>query len=58
MADIDTIREQLGEVYMPEGVELWLTSRNGWLDNQRPVDLINDGRADEVQAAVDRIITL
>lgn len=50
------IREKLSEVYLPEGVEIWLNSPHRWLNNERAIGLIQSGRAEEVEAAVDRLI--
>lgn len=37
---LEAVAVLLAEVYLPEGVQIWLTSRNRNLDMQRPVDLL------------------
>lgn len=37
----------LAEVYTPEGVDIWLNSRNRMLDNERPVDLLRTPEGEE-----------
>lgn len=56
MTDEDRIRDKLSEVYLPEGVEIWLNSPHQWLNGERAIDLIQGGRAEEVEAAVDRLV--
>ena len=57
MTGIETrIRTKLAEVYEPEGVEIWMTSRHSWLDGRRATDLINAGQGERVEAAVDRLV--
>lgn len=53
--DLSEIRQKLGEVYLPEGVEIWLNSPNRTLEGQRPTDLIRAGRTEEVRTAVGRL---
>ncbi|BCI54983.1 hypothetical protein NIIDNTM18_42610 [Mycolicibacterium litorale] len=50
------IRELLSEVYEPEGVDIWLTSPHRWLGGERGMDLIRDGRGDEVLAVAERLV--
>jgi hypothetical protein len=50
------IESILSELYDPEEVQIWMTSPHLWLDNRWAVDLIAEGRADEVLAAVNRLI--
>lgn len=48
MSDEARIRELLSEVYLPEGVEVWLNSRNRSLGMEVPAQLISSGRFSEV----------
>lgn len=48
LLDVKTIVDLLGETYTDEGVDIWLRSRNRNLDLQRPIDLLQAGRLDEV----------
>lgn len=58
----DAIRDQatshveslLSELYEPEGVQIWMTSPQRWFGGRRAVDLIAEGRAEEVLAAIKR----
>lgn len=50
------IEALLDEVYEPEGVQIWLTSRHRWFGMERAVDLIKDGRGAEVLAAAERLV--
>lgn len=59
----DAIRDQtirhieslLSELYEPEGVQIWMKSPHRWFGGRRAVDLISEGRAEEVIAAVKRL---
>ncbi|WP_082683929.1 MULTISPECIES: MbcA/ParS/Xre antitoxin family protein [unclassified Mycobacterium] len=59
----DAIRDQatshieslLCELYEPEGVQIWMTSPHRWFGGRRAVDLIAEGRAEEVLAAINRL---
>jgi hypothetical protein len=57
LVDVHYIARQLGEVYAPEGVEIWLHARNRWLDGARPIDLLEAGDFQPVIHAVDRLIS-
>lgn len=46
----------LAEVYRPEGIRIWLRGRHGMLEERRPIDLIAEGRTDEVEALVHGLI--
>lgn len=51
------IRRELSDLYLPEGIELWLHSRNQLLNMQRPLDLIEAGRGAEVLTVIESIHT-
>lgn len=55
LLDIRHLIEILGDAYTDEGIEIWLNSRNRNLDHQRPVDLLQEGRFDEVLAEARRL---
>jgi uncharacterized protein (DUF2384 family) len=55
LVDIRYVVGQLLDVYRPEGVEIWLHSRNPELSGQRPIELLIDGQFDSVLAAVERL---
>lgn len=60
----DAIRDQakshiealLSELYEPEGVHIWMTSPHRWFAGRTAIDLISEGRSNEVLAAVHRLI--
>ena len=47
------IRARLADVYDPEGVQIWLTSRNRFFDMRRPIDVL---QTPEGEAEVRRIV--
>jgi uncharacterized protein (DUF2384 family) len=55
LVDIHYVVAQLLDVYRPEGVEIWLHSRNPELSGRRPIDLLIEGQFDAVLAAVERL---
>jgi len=48
LLDVRHLVDELSEVYTDEGVPIWLNSRNRNLDHQRPIDLLAEGRYEEV----------
>lgn len=55
LVDIHYIVRQLQDVYRPEGIEIWLHSRNPELDSRRPIDLLIEGEFEPVVNAVLRL---
>ena len=49
------IRELLNEVYLPEGVDIWLTTPHRRFGGETAIDLIRSGRGDEVLGEVERL---
>ncbi len=47
--------QRLRDVYRPEGIEIWLHSRNREFDGRRPLDLLSVGEYERVLAAVERL---
>jgi uncharacterized protein (DUF2384 family) len=46
----------LGDVYLREGVHIWLTGRHKLLDDRAPVDVIREpGGLERVEALVDQL---
>lgn len=43
LVDVHYLVEQLGDIYKPEGVDIWLHARNRSLDGHRPIDLLGVG---------------
>lgn len=53
---LDQVEALLAEVYLPEGVQIWLHSQHRWFGMERAVDLIEDGRGAEVLAAAECLV--
>ncbi len=53
MSDLRYVVERLAEFYDPEETRLWLYSRHRLLNGARAIDLIHDGRADEVLGVIE-----
>jgi transcriptional regulator with XRE-family HTH domain len=47
--------QRLRDVYRPEGIEIWLHSRNREFDARRQLDLLVAGEYERVLAAVERL---
>lgn len=48
LLDVRTVVELLQDSYTDEGIRIWLHSRNRNLHLERPIDLLTQGRIDEV----------
>jgi hypothetical protein len=46
---------ELSAVYQPEGVGIWLRSRQRALAGRRPLDVIREGRLDDVLPLIERL---
>lgn len=56
ISDIRYVVDRLAELYRtPEEIRLWLYSRNELLNGARAIDLLHDGRTEEVLAAIERL---
>jgi len=55
LVDLFYVVDQLEEIYRPEGVEIWLHSRNKLLGGARPVDLLGKGEFAPVIDAVESL---
>jgi uncharacterized protein (DUF2384 family) len=55
LVDVNYIVRQLQDVYRPEGVEIWLHSRNPELGGRRPLDLLIEEQFEPVIQAVERL---
>lgn len=53
--DLHAILEGLVETYKPEGIGVWLTASHRSFGGDSALDLIREGRADEVAAEVERL---
>lgn len=57
LLEIKYIVDVLGEVYTPEGIDIWLHGRNRSLHAEKPIDLLMAGDFQTVIAAIDRLKT-
>ena len=55
MSDLSYVVMRLSEYYSHEEVRAWLYAMHPQLDGQRAIDLIHDGRTEEVLAILDRL---
>ena len=53
--EVSYIVKQLKEIYVAEGIEIWLHGRNQSLGGQRPVDLLRAGEFRTVLDALERL---
>ncbi len=55
IAELRYVVDRLAEFYTPEETRLWLHARHPMLGGARAIDLINDGRTEEVLAVVEAL---
>lgn len=55
LLDVQLIVRMLGENYSPEGVRIWLNSRNRNLGLRRPMDMLVEGDSDAVLEEVSHL---
>lgn len=55
ISDLRYVVDRLAEFYSPEETRVWLYSRHRLLNGERAIDLIHDGRADEVIAVIESL---
>jgi transcriptional regulator with XRE-family HTH domain len=55
LLEVAYVVDQLKEVYLAEGVEIWLHGRNRELEGERPIDLLRNGHFKPVLAAIERL---
>jgi hypothetical protein len=53
----DELRDLLAEVYLPEGVEVWLTAKHRQFGGLTVDEMMDTDREDEVLAAAERLVT-
>ena len=58
LSDLRYIVEKLSEFYTPDESRIWLYSRNELLDGKSALDLIHEGRTEDVLEAIERLATL
>jgi transcriptional regulator with XRE-family HTH domain len=55
ISDLRYVVDRLAEFYSPDETRLWLYAKHRLLDGRRAIDLIHDGRADEVLAVIESL---
>ena len=58
LSDLRYVVDRLAEFYQPEEARIWLYSRNNLLDGERAMDLIHEGRTEEVLTVIERLGSL
>jgi transcriptional regulator with XRE-family HTH domain len=55
LSDLHYIVGRLRDYYTSDEIRLWLFARHPQLNGSRAIDLINDGRSEEVLSIIDRL---
>lgn len=55
LLELQYVIEELSDVYKPEGVDIWLHSRQRALDGRRPLDVLKAGEFQTVLQLVQRL---
>lgn len=58
LSDLRYVVDRLSEFYTPDETRTWLYSRNALLNGERAMDLIHQGRTEEVLLAIERLAAL
>ena len=58
LSDLRYVVDSLAEFYTPEETRVWLYSRNALLNGEVAMDLIHEGRTEEVLTAIERLAAL
>ncbi len=58
LSDLRYVVDLLSEFYLPDETRIWLYSRNNLLNGNRAMDLIHEGRTEEVLTAIERLGSL
>ena len=58
LSDLRYVVDRLCEYYSPDETRVWLYSRNNLLNGERGLDLIHEGRTEEVLSAIERLGSL
>jgi transcriptional regulator with XRE-family HTH domain len=58
LSDLRYVVDRLSEFYTPDETRAWLYSRNALLNGERAMDLIHEGRTEEVLLAIERLAAL
>lgn len=55
IAELRYVVDRLSDLYTSDEIRLWLHSRHPLLNGERAIDLINNGRTEEVLAVIERL---
>lgn len=55
ISELRYVVDRLGDFYSPEETRLWLYSRHRLLNSERAIDLIHEGRTDEVLSIIESL---
>ena len=55
ISDLRYVVDRLAEFYSPDETRMWLYSKHRLLNGARAIDLIHEGRADEVLAVIESL---
>lgn len=58
LSDLRYLVVCLSEFYTPDETRVWLYSRNALLNGERAMDLIHEGRTEEVLVVIERLAAL
>lgn len=58
LSDLRYVVDRLSEFYTPEETRVWLYSRNNLLGGERGMDMIHEGRTEDLLAAIERLGSL
>jgi transcriptional regulator with XRE-family HTH domain len=55
ISDLRYVVDRLAEFYSPEEARIWLYAKHRLLQGRRAIDLLHDGKADEVLAVIESL---
>jgi len=55
LAELRYVVDRLSDFYTPDEARLWLHSKHPLLDQRRAIELIREGRTEEVLAVIERM---
>lgn len=55
IAELRYVVDRLSDFYTPDETRLWLHARHPLLNGKRAIDLINEGRTEDVLAVIERL---
>jgi transcriptional regulator with XRE-family HTH domain len=56
ISDLRYVVDRLAELYDPEETRMWLYAKHRLLNGERAIDVIHDGRADEVLGVIEGLL--